>query len=419
MRLEQKEIIEQATKNQPSLQERHLRALAAVKRFDSDLDLPDGVRTQLSHLSPDIPNIAILYYGGTLGMVADENGKLVPTDDIDKLLQPLLLKDIGKEINPIWFRVTDKAIDSTNGRWVHWVTIGNAVRRLYADFDDVPGGINGFIVAGGTDTMAHLTAGLKYMMPNIGRPVITTGSQSPIFKPGTDAEANLYFSLGVAASDLSGVHQAFGNVLREGLHLHKVRDRNFNAFECPAGYQLGEFNSEGIVLFDNAPRRNRYVRGKDLEFYSDFREGVKVVRLSPTTPSDSILHDALDPSIQTLLLITYGAGNVRDEGLYPDEMTHIDALKVLRQAQFPVVLGSSMMDGVIESPYASGAKAVEALEKGGSEAISARNVTGAALEVKMMRALALACDSEGELDYFRFREEMYRNHVGELASRNR
>ena len=270
------------------------------------------------------------------------------------------------------------------------------------------------MVAGGTDTMAHLTAGLKYMMPNIGRPVITTGAQSPIFRAGTDAESNIYFSLAVAAANLSGVHQAFGNSLREGLHIHKVRDRSFMAFESPAGYQLGEFNSEGVVLFDNAPRRNRYVTGGQLEFHPEFRDGIKVVKLSPGTRSASILHDALDPTSQAILMITYGAGNVRDEGLYPDEMTHIDVLKILREAHYPVVLGSSMMDGLIESPYATGAKAVGE----GVEAISARNVTGASLEVKMMRCLALA-NSNGDFDYSEFRRQMERNHVGELASRNR
>lgn len=408
------EIIAQALGRIPSLAESHKREAAAVKRFDSESDLPDGVKIQLAHLRTDLPNIAILYYGGTLGMVADKNGFLVPTDNPDELLKPLILKGINQEINPIWFRVTDHAIDSTNGRWPYWVTIGNAIKRLYEDFNDQPGGINGFVIAGGTDTMAHLTAGLKFIMPNIGRPVITTGAQSPIFKSGTDAESNIYFSLGAAAADLSGVHQAFANRLIDGLRVHKVRDTNFDAFDCPSGYQLGEFNSQGVKLFDNAPRRNKYVTSEQLEFNPEFRDGIKVVRLSPAARSASILHDALDPTAQALLLITYGAGNVRDEGLYPEEMTHIDALRVLREAQYPVVLGSSMMDGVIESPYAAGAKAVAK----GVEAISARNVTGASLEVKMMRCLALA-HSNGDFDYPGFRKQMERNHVGELASRNR
>lgn len=409
-----KELIEKALAGVPSLSASHQKESAAVRRFDSEADLPDGVKVQLAHLRTDLPNIAILYYGGTLGMVADKNGFLVPTDNFDELLKPLILKGINREVNPVWFRVTDHAIDSTNGRWPHWVTIGNAIRKLHSDFNDTPGGINGFVVAGGTDTMAHMTAALKYMMPNIGRPVITTGAQSPIFRAGTDAESNIYFALGAAAADLSGVHQAFGNVLRDGLHIHKIRDRGFQAFDCPPGYQLGEFNSEGIVLFDNAPRRNKYVTSDQLEFNPEFRDGIKVVKLSPGTRSASILHDALDPIHQALLLITYGAGNVRDEGLYADEMTHIDALKILREAQYPVVLGSSMMDGIIESPYASGAKAVAE----GVEAISARNVTGASLEVKMMRCLALA-NTNGEFDYNEFRKQMARNHVGELASRNR
>lgn len=413
-----KELIEKALQKTLSLEESHQRESAAVKYFDDDSNLSDSLKAQLAHLSSNIPNIAVLYYGGTLGMRPDAEGHLEATDDVDALLEPLILKGVDKGVKVIWFRVTERAIDSTNARWPHWVSIGNAIRRLYSDFDDKPGGINGFVVAGGTDTMAHLTAALKYMMPNIGRPVIATGAQSPIFEPGTDAENNIYFSLEAATEDLSGVHQAFSNILRDGLHIHKVRDRNFMAFDCPAGYQIGEFNSEGVTLFDNAPRRNRFVTGTELEFYPNFRDGLKKISISPGARAASILHDALDPTTQALLIITYGAGNVRNEGLYPEEISHIEALTTLRRAEYPVVLGSSMMDGLVESKYVSGAKAVEVLEKGGAEAISARNVTGASLEIKMMRCLSLAYRN-GEFDYYIFREEMEKNHVGELATRNR
>lgn len=409
-----RELISEKLATVPSLKESYQRESRAGKSFNKDEDLPTGVRKQLSHLRSDTPNVAILYYGGTLGMKPDAEGHLVPTDNVEELLKPLLVKGVGEVINPVWFQVVDHAIDSTNGRWPYWVTIGNAIRRLYLDFDDQPGGINGFVVAGGTDTMAHLAAALRYIFPNVGRPIITTGAQKSIFEPGADGESNVYFSLGAATSDLSGVHQAFGAVLRDGLHIHKVRDRNFMAFDCPRGYELGEFNADGIVLYQHAPRRNRYVTREELEYKPDFRDGIKVAKISPATRAASILHDALDPTAEALLLITFGSGNVRDEGLYAEEMTHIDALTTLRQAQYPAVLGSAMMDGVIESAYASGAKAVAT----GVEAISARSTTGASLEVKMMKCLALAHQS-GEFDYNVFRKEMERNHIGEISTSRR
>lgn len=393
---------------------RYAEQLKTVSRFVEDEQLPESLKTQLAHLKSDTPNIAVLYYGGTLGMVQDENHHLVPTNDIEKLLEPLIIKGLKERINPIWFQVTDHAIDSTNGRWTHWATIGYAVRKLYALFEDAPGGINGFVVVGGTDTMAHLSSALRFMFPNLGRPIITTGSQQPIFEPGTDAESNLYFALSVAAEDLSGVHLAFGNVLRDGRFIHKIRDKGFDAFDTVRGADIGEHTSSGVILNSSAPRRNKFIKSSELEFDPEFQDGVRIAKLSPATPSESLLHDALDPTTQATLVITFGAGNVRDEGLLPEELNHIDILRVLREYRYPVVLGSPMLDGTIESPYATGIKAVAE----GVEAISGKSTTGASLEVKMMRCMRLAYRS-GSFDYFEFVKQMQRNHVGEIRETRR
>ena len=374
---------------------------AQVVAYDSLDDLSDGVKDQLAHLRKAIPNVAVLYYGGTLGMHEDENGDLVPTDNAEQLLEPLTLKGIGKEVNVVWVQVYPTAIDSTNGRWVHWVTIGNAIRLLYDLFD-------GFVVVGGTDTMPHLLAALNFMFPNIGKPIIGAAAQLPMERLGDDATRNLYFAVSTAIGDLSGTHLAFADQLRHGLHVFKVADRKFDAFDCPQRYVIGHFDGE-TNIYDNAPRRNPVVTKARLDYDPNFREGVKVVKLSPATPSASVLHDAKDPLTAALMLITYGAGNVRDEPLYEGEVTHVDAIGTLHGEQFPVVLGSPMMDGVVDSPYRAGAAAIKA---GG---ISGGDTCGAALEVKAMRCLANAWDGD-KLDYEKFRAEMYRNHVGELTS---
>jgi len=188
-----------------------------------------------------------------------------------------------------------------------------------------------------------------------------------------------------------------------------VRDKAFDAFDCPQRYVIGNFDGE-VHIFPGAQRRNPVVDQSRLDYYPDFREGVKVVKLSPATASESVLHDATDPLASALLLITYGAGNVRDTPLYQGERTHIDVITELHGRGYPVVLGSPMMDGVVDSPYRAGAIALDA---GG---ISGGDTCGAALEVKIMRCLALAWDNESEcVKYDLFRREMLRNHVGELT----
>jgi L-asparaginase/Glu-tRNA(Gln) amidotransferase subunit D len=384
------------------------RQLAAVLRFDQFEHLPEHVRMQLAKPRKiNVPRIVAFYYGGTIGMLPDpaQGNKLAPTNDAEALLRPLAIKKLDREFDIIWFPV-GKAIDSTNARWNHWVSIANALRFLYGLCD-------GYIVCGGTDTKAYLMAAMRFIFPNIGIPIIGCAAQKPMAELGDDATENLYFAILAAASDLSGAHLAFRENLRDGLHITKIRDRGFQAFDSPLRHILGTYDGH-LHLNPNAPRRNPFVTPDLLQFEPRFREGIKVVKISPATPSQCLLHDATDPFASSILFITYGAGNVRDEPGFEGDMTHIEAVTQLHQQNYPVALGSPMMDGVVDSPYVSGAKAVS-LETGG---ISGGDTCGATLEVKMMRCLALAWDEkEDRLDPVRFREEMLRNHVNELSLR--
>ena len=388
---------------------RHVAQAAAVLPYDTLEALPEATRAQLAraHGSP-LPTIVVLYYGGTIGMLYDEQKRLVPADDAERLLAPLLDKGLNEKANVVWLPVYTKAIDSTNGRWVHWVTIGNAIRLLY----DI---VDGFVVCGGTDTMAQLMAALQFMFPNIGKPIVGAAAQLSMIELGDDATANLYFSIAAAMSDLSGAHLAFREWLMHGLHVHKIQDKRLNAFTAPTEHMIGHFDGE-VHVYPRAPRRNPLVTKETLEFRPTFREGAKIVNISPATPSESILHDAKDPTCSTLVLITFGAGNVRDEGVIEGEKTHIACLRELHDNGYPVVLGSPMMDGSVDSPYLSGALAVS-LEDGGGGAISAFNTTGPTLEVKVMHALAIAAEkSDGDsLNYDAFRSAMEHNFVGELS----
>ena len=383
----------------------HRRQLAKALPYARLEELPPRVQDQLCHLSSSVPNVLVMYYGGTLAMKPDSSGHEIPTDDAKEILDPLRAKGLDEEMNVVWFQVTDHAIDSTNGRWPHWVTLGNAIRLTHDLF-------YGFGIVGGTDTKSYLLAALRYMFPNIGKPIICTGSQRSIFKQGDDATRNLYFALKAAVSDLSGAHLAFADVLRHGGHAFKIKDRAFAAFDCPPEKILGTFDGE-VRLHPSAPRRNPLVTQARLEFQPQFREGVKIIPISPATPSESIIYDAQDPLCDALLLLTFGAGNVRNEGILDDEQTHVEILRMLHERRYPAVLGSPMMDGAVDSPYKAGADAVDPNQ---GAAISGGDTTGSSLQVKMMRCLELAWDEASDsLDYDRFRREMQRNHVGELT----
>jgi len=393
------------------LNELHLASKRAVVPYATLDELPASVLDRMAKLRWDKPVVFVLYYGGTIGMTklktALDKKVYGPTDDAEKLLEPLALKGVTDEVQIVWIQTCHKAIDSTNGRWVHWVTIGNLIRLLYDR-------ATGFVICGGTDTMAHMLAAMKFMFPNIGKPIIGTGAQVPMEEPGDDATNNLYFAITAAMSDLSGPFLMFGDELMEGSHVHKLKDKRRKAFGCPEQYLVGHYDDR-LRIYPNAERRNPIITAGRLTYLPYFREGLKVIHLSPSTPSESILHDASDSLCPALLIITYGAGNVRDENVVEMEKTHIDCLWKLYQKNYPVVLGSPMMDGVVDSPYIAGTLAVSKKE-GDGNAISGGCTTGPLLEVKCMAALYAGFhgDEPNILFYWDFRKFMEQNHVGEL-----
>lgn len=391
--------------------ERHQAQIASVMPFANTEDLPESVLDEIARLSPHLPVVFILYYGGTIGMKKsrDAFNRIVygPVDDAQKLLEPLAVKGLTEKVQVVWIPVYKKAIDSTNGRWVHWVSIANVIKLLYDK-------ATGFVVCGGTDTMAHMIAAMRFMFPNIGKPIIATGSQVAMVDLGDDGTNNLYFAITAAASDLSGPFLMFGDDLMDGMRVHKVKDKRRQAFACPAQYIVGHYDDQ-LRIYSHATRRNPIITSKRLIYKPHFREGLKLVKISPATPSESVLHDADDPTCSAMLLITFGAGNVRDEDVVDEVPSHIDCLWQLYQRRYPVVLGSSMMDGVVDSHYETGTKAVSDKE-GQGNAISAGSTTGPLLEVKCMVALAEAWDETTQaLNYDTFRASMERDHVGELT----
>lgn len=410
-----------------AFEQRHQKMLGAVIPYTSKAELPDLVKEQLAYLPGDSrkPKVCVLYYGGTLGMHWEERAGekvLVPTDNARELLQPLEERGLYDRMHVVWFPVLKKAIDSTNSRWPYWVTIANAMRLLYDDFD-------GFGIAGGTDSLRFLTAAMHIQLPNFGKPAIAIAAQKENIGWGSDAPENMAFGLDAACSDLRGAHLAFRSKLRDGRHIFKVKDKEYEAFDCPPQHVLGHFQGE-LVIYPNAPRRNTLVTAARLEFNPKFMDGIASSEIHPFNAAESLIYQSTDPLVQAILLITYGAGNVRNEPIFEGEMTHVDAIREFHKRRFPFVLGSPMQDGRIDSHYAVGDEAIKA------GAISGGDTTGAMLYVKISRALANSWWTEERryedqhshhvsphstldvrygVDYKEFRRQMYMDHVGELT----
>ena len=174
------------------------------------------------------PRILIVYTGGTIGMIEDAATKALRPFDFSHLMENVpKVKKLDYVIDNIQFQTP---IDSSDMDITHWQSIVRSIADNYDNYD-------GFVVLHGTDTMAYTASALSFMLQNLRKPVIITGSQLPIGEVRTDGEENLITALQIAASrDADGkptvreVAILFENYLWRGNRSTKRSADNFNAF---------------------------------------------------------------------------------------------------------------------------------------------------------------------------------------------
>ena len=377
-----------------------------VRPFTSVSELPEAIRRQIAELDPKRKRIVALHYGGTFLMKEDARGELEPVNDPGIILQTIHSQGAGELANAqiVWIPMFGRLIDSIEARWYHWVSIGNLIRLLYDHFD-------GFVVLGGTDTMAQMLAALGFMFPRkLGKPIICTGAQTSVFKMWSDAMQNLFFCFSAAMTDMSGVYLAFDRVLRRGINVRKIRDKGLDAFTGPASTIVGSLDSDGVHIFPHAPPSNPFITSRELVYLPQFRDGVMPIEICPALLGKSIMKVGDDPDTQVVLLVSLGAGNMRTTASFPGEITHIDAMHYLLDHDKPVVVGSSMVDGSMQSPYVAGGEVRRA------GAILGGTCTGAMLEAKIQHCLARTWNISSDcVDAVEFRRLMSTDLIGELS----
>ena len=159
-------------------------------------------------------------------------------------------------------------LDSSNIQPEEWKVIAGEVFANLNSYD-------GIVVLHGTDTMAYTASILSFMLRNMSKPVIITGSQLPFSHPKSDAKQNLYHSLLAAVSQLQGVHVVFDGKIIRGTRVAKVRTKSNNAFESINSTLSGYIKANKVHL-------------------SAINEAVS---------EEPVLDDAIDPNIFLLKLI--------------------------------------------------------------------------------------------------------------------
>ncbi len=294
-------------------------------------------------------SVLIIYTGGTIGMIQDpETGALMPFN-FDHLLDNVPeLKRLGFLISSIQF---EPPIDSSEIDPASWVRLVKIIADNYDTYD-------GFVVLHGTDTMAYTASALSFMLENLAKPVILTGSQLPIGMLRTDGKENLITAIEIAAAKENGfpvvpeVCIFFQNHLMRGNRTSKISAENFNAFRSlnyPALARVGMH----IRYDNNLINKVRVPRPLKPHYLMD--TNVVILKIFPgITPQtvDSILNI---PHLKGVVLETYGTGNA------PSKPWFLDMLRAAVARGIVIVNVTQCSSGSVQmSLYGPGNKLAQA-----------------------------------------------------------
>ncbi|MBQ9524668.1 MAG: type I asparaginase [Bacteroidaceae bacterium] len=261
------------------------------------------------------PSVLLIYTGGTIGMRENAETGALENFNFHLLLDEVPeLKRFDYKIHAFTF---DPPIDSSDMGLEHWSRLVKIIDGNYNLFD-------GFVILHGTDTMAYTASALSFMLENLGKPVILTGSQLPIGKIRTDGKENLITAIEIAAAQhedgtpiVPEVCIYFKEKLMRGNRTTKINAEQFNAFRsfnypdlATAGMQI-KFNETAIRKPDpSKPFKPHYLVDPN----------VVVLTLFPGIQR-SLVHSVLNiPGLKAVVIRTFGAGNAPQLKWFKEEL---------------------------------------------------------------------------------------------------
>lgn len=248
-------------------------------------------------------SVLIVYTGGTIGMVENPESGILEPFNFDHLLDNVPeLKQLGFSISTIQFNPPIDSSEIDPNCWCRLV-------RIIADNYDL---FDGFVVLHGTDTMAYTASALSFMLENLDKPVILTGSQLPIGMLRTDGKENLITAIEIAAAKESGVPIVpevcifFQNHLMRGNRTSKISAENFNAFRSINYPALAR---AGVHIQYNASLIYRPVLRKPLKAHYLMDTHVVILKLFPGITPQTVQCILNIPDLKGVVMETYGTGN--------------------------------------------------------------------------------------------------------------
>ncbi len=301
-------------------------------------------------------SILMIYTGGTIGMKQDEKTMaLVPVDISQIETEVPELKKFGYKIDTFSF---DPVIDSSDITPDFWVKLCRIIKANYSRYD-------GFVVLHGTDTMSYTASALSFMLEDLAKPVVLTGSQLPVGMLRTDGKENIISSIEIAAAQDQEGHPMvpevcvfFDSHLLRGNRSTKVNSEYFNAFRSPNWPPLAE---AGVTI-----RYNRDIIRKPtvspLKVQLDLDTRVSIVKIHPGMTPEVMRYLLCGTETRAVILETYGAGNAPSAEWFLDIVRDACAMGKLIVNVTQCLWGSVNMDLYATGKALKSAGAVSAFD---------------------------------------------------------
>lgn len=268
-------------------------------------------------MSSNADGVFIIYTGGTIGSL--------PKDEKDPMspLVPKKLEEVMKWLPN--YDERDKKIFSggTGGKWIRlgtyswenpidssnispndWRDLANIIKKNYNDWE-------GFVILHGTDTMAYTSSVLAFMLDNLSKPVVITGSQKPIGETRSDAVQNLVTAIEIAAAKSLGIPVVpevsvfFRDRLYRGCRTTKMSASDYKGFQSPNYPPLAEAG-EHIVVKGSVLRSPSQ---QTLHINDKLEENIASLDIFPGMSTDLLKNMLKTDGLKGVVLKTFGTGN--------------------------------------------------------------------------------------------------------------
>lgn len=288
-------------------------------------------------IKPDYPSVLLIYTGGTIGMIENPETGALEAFNFDQLQENVPeLKRFNYRISSYQF---NPPIDSSDMEPTLWAKLVKIIHYNYNNFD-------GFVILHGTDTMAYTASALSFMLENLSKPVILTGSQLPIGVLRTDGKENLITSIEIAAAKhpdgtaiVPEVCIFFENHLLRGNRTTKINAENFNAFRS---YNYPTLATAGIHIKYDYDRIRKADPKTPMHPHYVFDTNVVILTIFPGIQENIVKTVLNTPGLRAVVLKTYGSGNA------PQKPWFIQLLKEATQRGIVIVNISQCSTGMVE-----------------------------------------------------------------------